>query len=156
MSRYQQVLRALFAVIFIAGGLVHFVLGRLLPAGYAGFGETALIPWLRALWASFVMPNLAWLTILLGCYEIACGVGMIWRRTVTLAVVGMLGFLVFITIVGYGYPAASPLEDLVKNRLVTIIMAGLLVPLLIVRNRQTNATTRGPTITGVLPDANAK
>lgn len=130
MWRYQWIIRGLFAVIFIAGGTAHFVLGRVQPEGYAVFGETPLFPWLRELWVSFVMPNIGWLTVLLGIYEIACGAGMLWRRTVAIASWGMLAFLVFITIVGYGFPTNSIGEDLLKNRSITIVMALLLVPLL--------------------------
>lgn len=131
MERYGTIVTALFAVIFVAGGIAHFVLGRLQPEGYAAFADTALFPWLGDLWMSFVMPNIGWLTIVLGLYEIACGVGVVSRRTVTVAAWGMLAFLVFITIVGYGFPTESFGEDLLKNRSVTILMAVLLVPLLI-------------------------
>ena len=72
--RYRRIISIVFAVIFIGGGIVHFVLGRLQPYSYAAFGTTALIGWLRSLWASFVMPNIGWLTIVVGVYEIACGV----------------------------------------------------------------------------------
>jgi uncharacterized membrane protein YphA (DoxX/SURF4 family) len=119
-----------FAVIFIAGGISHLVLGRVNPQGYSGFGATAWIPWLRTLWSSFVMPNIGWLTILLGIYEIACGVLMIPRRTVRLAALGMALFLVFITILGYGFPTTSFGEDLLKNRLITLVMFVLTLPVL--------------------------
>ncbi|MGO1592123.1 MAG: hypothetical protein ACTHW1_03345 [Ancrocorticia sp.] len=133
MQWYQLVIRILFAVIFIAGGIAHFILGRLQPEGYAVFADTALFPWLSELWASFVMPNIGWLTIVLGVFEIGCGIGVLWKRTVTIATLGMIAFLVFITIVGYGFPAAILGEDLLKNRLITILMTGLLLPLLITR-----------------------
>ena len=70
MSRYRQVVRFLFAVIFIGGGIAHFVMGRTMPDGYAVFGDTALIPGLGAVWDSFVMPNIGWLTILTGIFEV--------------------------------------------------------------------------------------
>lgn len=136
MERYQKIIRALFAVIFIAGGIAHFFLGRLQPEGYAVFADTALFPWLSSLWMSFVMPNISWLTIVLGIYEIGCGLGLMWKRAMVIAAWGMIAFLVFITIVGYGFPTASLGEDLMKNRLVTIVMAGLLVPLLTSSSRQ--------------------
>lgn len=107
MRRYQKIVRALFAVVFIAGGIAHLVLGRLQPEGYAVFADTALFPWLSSLWMSFAMSHIGWLTLALGAYEIACGIGMISQRSVTIAAWGMLAFLVFITIVGYGFPVAS-------------------------------------------------
>lgn len=133
MEWYQRIIRALFAVIFVAGGVAHFFLGRLQPESYAVFADTALFPSLSNLWMSFVMPNIGWLTIALGIYEIGCGVGMLRKRTVAIATWGMIAFLVFITIVGYGFPTASLGEDLLKNRLVTVLMAGLLIPLLMTR-----------------------
>ncbi|MDN5557966.1 MAG: hypothetical protein L0G23_00805 [Ruaniaceae bacterium] len=130
MNLYRKIVRGLFAVIFVAGGVAHLVLGRVAPEGYAVFGETALLPWLSALWGSFVMPNIGWLTIVLGIFEIAVGLGMLWRRTARAAAWGMLAFLIFITTLGYGFPTSSFGEDLLKNRVITIAMSGLLVPLL--------------------------
>ncbi|HJG42636.1 hypothetical protein [Corynebacterium phoceense] len=42
----------------------------------------------------------------------------------------ILAFLVFITVVGYGFPTARALEDIVKNRVITAVMAVLILPLL--------------------------
>lgn len=134
MDRYQKSIRVLFAIIFIAGGLSHFILGRVMPEDYAGFADTATMPWISSLWMSFVMPNIGWLTVTLGVYEIACGLAMIRERTVALASWGMVVFLVFITLVGYGLPSGSPAEDLLKNRTVTAIMVLLLLPLLATRS----------------------
>ena len=104
MKQYRSVVRILFAVVFIAGGVSHLFLGRLQPEGYVSFAHTALFSWLSDLWTSWVMPNIGWLTIVLGIYEIACGLSMLWRRTLLLGVCGMIVFLVFITVVGYGFP----------------------------------------------------
>lgn len=141
MEWYQKIVRALFAMIFIAGGIVHFLLGRLQPEGYAVFADTVLFPWMSNLWTSFVMPNISWLTIALGIYEIGCGLGLLWKRTAPIAAWGMIAFLMFITIVGYGFPTTSLGEDLLKNRLATILMAGLLVPLLMRRHQQPQTRT---------------
>lgn len=130
MRRYQQVVRWLFAVIFIAGGVAHLILGRVQPEGYAVFADTALFPWLSSLWASFVMPNIAWLTIILGLYEIACGIAVLIPRTLLFGVAGMIVFLACVTILGYGLPALSPAENMLKNRLVTLVMIGMLIPVL--------------------------
>jgi uncharacterized membrane protein YphA (DoxX/SURF4 family) len=130
MSRYRVVIRALFAVVFIGGGAVHLVAGRLWPQSYGAFGSTAALPWLHGLWGSFVMPNIAWLTIALAVFEIACGIGILIRRASIPAAWGMAGFLVFVTVLGYGFPTDALGEDLVKNRLATIVLASLLVPVL--------------------------
>ena len=131
MRLYRRTIRALYAVAFIGGGVSHFFFGRLMPDSYAAFAGTALLPWLSDLWRSFVMPNIGRLTIALGLFEIACGAGILRRRTAALSAWRMLVFLVLVTVLGYGWPAASPGEDLLKNRLSTLVMAGLLLPLLI-------------------------
>lgn len=130
MAWYRRIVRVLSAAIFIGGGITHFILGRSESEGYAVFGDTALFPWLSDLWASFVMPNIGWLTIALGIYEIACGIGILWKRTAVVAVSGMVLFLCFITVVGYGFPTSTLGEDLLKNRSVTTVMIVLLLPLL--------------------------
>ncbi|MDO5504510.1 MAG: hypothetical protein Q4G67_15205 [Actinomycetia bacterium] len=134
-ARYRPLLRASAAVIFIAAGIANIVLGRLLPESYGVFGETALLPWLSELWESFVMPNVGLLTIVLGLFQIACGLGVLWAVTVVPAAWGMVLFLTFVTVLGYGFPAESIGEDLLRNRLITIVMAAVLVPLLIPRRR---------------------
>ena len=136
MDLYQRVIRVIFALTFVGGGIAHLYFGRATPDGYRAFADTALIPWLASLWRSFVVPNIAWLTILLGAYEIACGLGIIWSRTVVIAAWGMIAFLVFITIVGYGFATNSAVEDVLKNRLCTIVMIVLLIPLLNPANTQ--------------------
>lgn len=131
MRIYRRVIRALFAVIFIAGGIVHFVLGRISPEGYEAFGATALFPWLTNLWDSFVMPNIGWLTIGVGIFEILCGIGLTRRHLLRTSTVVIIGFLIFVTVLGYGFPTETVVEDLLKNRIITIVMALLLVPLLV-------------------------
>ncbi len=130
MVRDRPITRVLFAVIFLAGGIAHLVLGRVAPDSYEVFGDTALFGGMRTWWSGFVMPHIGWLTLAVACYEIACGLGMLWRPTVRLAAWGMVGFLVFITVVGYGFPTDSIGEDLLKNRSITLVMALVLVALL--------------------------
>ena len=130
MRRDGKAIRALYALAFIGGGLSHFFFGRLMPDSYAAFADTALLPWLSELWRAFVMPNIGRLTIALGCFEIACGAGVLHRRTAVVSTWAMLCFLVLVTVLGYGLPTSSLGEDLLKNRLSTIVMALLLIPLL--------------------------
>ena len=129
MRLYRRTIRALYAAAFIGGGVSHFLFGRLMPDNYTAFAGTALLPWLSDLWRSFVMPNIGGLTIALGLFEIACGAGILRRRTAALSAWAMLVFLALVTVLGYGWPAASPGEDLLKNRLSILVMAGLLLPL---------------------------
>lgn len=146
MNRYRQVTRYLFAVIFISGGISHFVLGRTMPDGYGAFGNTALIPGLGDLWTSFVMPNIGWLTIVTGTFEIACGVGLLLERYVRISAAAIIGFLVFITVLGYGFPAENFFNDLTSNRLITMAMALLVLPLVLI-GAPYKSTMRDRTVT---------
>ncbi|MDR7329621.1 DoxX family membrane protein [Corynebacterium guangdongense] len=128
MRIYRAVIRVLVGVTFVLGG-VHLILGQTSPGAYAAFADTTLLPWLADLWRGFGMDNIGWLTISLAGYEIACGLGLAFRPTLRPAAWGILAFLVFITVVGYGYPTASPLEDVLKNRLATAVLALLVLPL---------------------------
>ncbi|MFD2840170.1 hypothetical protein ACFSYH_06265 [Populibacterium corticicola] len=136
MKIYDRSVRIIFSVIFVLGGISHVVLGRTIPEDYAGFGTTALFPVLEDLWSSLVMPNIGWMTLALAAYEIACGIGILFRRTRIWAIYGMLLFLVFVTVLGYGMEVGSSIEDFATNRLATIIMALLLLPLVLTSTRE--------------------
>lgn len=131
MDRYCAVVRSLFALVFVGGGVSHLALGRIGADGYAVFGDTALWVWLASLWESFVMSQIGWLTLVLALFQIAAGVLLLLDRgRVRVAVVAILAFFSFILVLGYGFPAANLAEDLVKNRAFTVVMAGLLIPVL--------------------------
>lgn len=131
MRWYDRVVRGVLAVLFVAAGIAHLVLGRVDPAGYAVFADTAAAPWIADLWASWVMPDIGRLTILLAGYQIACGIGVLLRPFLIPATTGIAVFLIFITIIGYGLPADSVAEDLLTNRAVTALLLALTVPVLI-------------------------
>lgn len=135
MGRYSTVIRSLFAVVFIGGGASHIVQGQVGADGYAVFGDTALMTWLTNLWESFVMPHIGWLTLLLAVFEVGAGVCLLLSgRWVRIAVVAILFFFSFILVLGYGFQAANLVEDLLKNRVFTVVMAGLLLPVLAQHN----------------------
>lgn len=118
MGVARLVLRVVLGVIFLGGGIAHLVLGRSDPAGYAPFGETALLPWLTHLWSSFVMPHIGLLTLLLGLAELVVGAGLLSRgRAVVAAAWAAAVFLVFVVVLGCAFPVESAGEDLLKNRL---------------------------------------
>lgn len=109
--------------------------GRVGAEGYAVFGVTALWAWLASLWASFVMPRIGWLTLVLAAFEIDVGVCLLLRgRPTRIAVIAILAFFSFILVLGYGFPAANLAEDLLKNRVFTVMIAGLLISALAQRN----------------------
>lgn len=131
MRWYDRVVRGLLAVLFVAAGIAHLVLGRLDPGGYAVFADTAAAPWIADLWASWVMPDIGLLTVLLAVYQIACGIGVLLRPVLIPATIGIAMFLIFITIVGYGLPSDSVAADLLVNRSVTTVLLAVTVPVLI-------------------------
>lgn len=141
--RYHAIVRAVFGFLFLAGGVAHLVLGRIAPKSYADCGETALFNWLSALCSSFVMPNISWLTLILAAFEMAaCAALSVRGRAVRWGALAILAFLVFITVVGYGFPTAGALEDTVKNRIITVVMAVLVLPLLWPRTPSRRNTPR--------------
>lgn len=134
MKRYVLVARVVFGVIFILGGIVHLVMGRIAPEGYAAFGKTAVFDWLSQLWMGFVMPNIGWLTVVCAALELAAGVALLRGGTAArVATFGVLGFFAFLLVLGYGYPATSVTDDLLKNRAFTPLMAGLIAPVALFR-----------------------
>jgi len=127
----RALIRTLYAVVFVAGGAVHAVRGRADPEGYRVFGDTALVGRMSAWWTSFVMPNIGWLTWGVAAFEIACGLALLWRgHAVTWAAWAIVAFLAFVAVLGYGFPTSGVVEDLLKNRLATIVMGLAVAPLL--------------------------
>lgn len=86
---------------------------------------------LSELWSAFVIPNIAWLTLIFAALEIMAGFGLLlggrWTR---LAVIGILAFFAFLLVLGYGWPMAGALDDFAKNRAGTLLMAALLILIL--------------------------
>ena len=52
----------------------------------------------------------------------------------------IIGFLIFITILGYGFPAEGFISDLISNRLITIVMVLLVFPLALTGMPKNEAT----------------
>lgn len=127
---YRGVIRILFGAMFIGGGISHVILGRTMPEGYAVYANTAPFEWMRWMWENVGMPNIGWLTLVLAAYEVTAGLLLLRRgRPVRVGAWMILIFLVLISLNGYGWETTSLLEDFLKNRVVTIVMALLAVPL---------------------------
>lgn len=138
LKRSRMALRTLLCVLFLGGGISHLVLGQVSREGYAAFGQTAYFGWLGDLWTSFVMPNIALLSILLGFFEItlAIGLALTGRRQRITAVV-MLGFYAFLFVLGSGWETGSAGEDFLKNRLPVLILAIATLPFALWPDRRT-------------------
>lgn len=147
MSRYRAVVRILFAVVFLAGGLVHLYFGRFSPRSYAVYADTALWPWLAELWTGFVMTNIGWLSVLMAGFEIALGAGLLrGGRAARWATLAALGFFAFILVLGYAFPTAGGWEDFLVNRAFTLVMVGALASVLLApgRGRRSRPRNRTP------------
>jgi uncharacterized membrane protein YphA (DoxX/SURF4 family) len=122
--------RAFFRFLFLGGCVAHLVLGSVSPEGYAAFGNTALFGWLRQLWAGLVMPHIRAMTILVALFELSVGLLVGARgRAVRLGAIAAMGFFVFLLALGCAFPTSTPLEDFLKNRLSSVLLFALALPL---------------------------
>jgi uncharacterized membrane protein YphA (DoxX/SURF4 family) len=139
MRAYEKVARIVFGLIFAGGGVVHLTVGQVASSSYAAFGTTATFVWLSNLWDAYVMPNIRWLTVIVGLFELACGSGLISKKAYPIgALVSacvMLLFFVLIFMLGYGLPASGPWDDFLKNRAFTIVLMLPILPLVIIELR---------------------
>lgn len=138
VKRARVVLRTFLCLLFLGGGISHFILGQISAADYSTFGRTALFGWLSDLWVDFVMPNISLLTVLLGFFEISLAIGLaLTGRRQRLTVVVMMGFYAFLVVLGSGWETASAGEDFLKNRLPQLLLAVATLPFLLVPDRRT-------------------
>lgn len=125
----RNLARTALCAAFIGGGISHFILGSTDPSSYADFSATTLLPALQDLWANIVMPNIRAFTAALGVLEIAAGIGIaLTGRVQRAAAFGMLVFFAFLLVLGYAFPAEGALDDLLKNRLGSVVLAALALP----------------------------
>lgn len=126
----EKLVRIGFGILFAGGALAHLILGQTNPQGYSAFGDTAIEP-LAKIWRTLVMPHIRALTIVLAAIEAFIALGLLWLRGIrTAAVTTSLAFFACLLPLGFGWPTESPIEDFLKNRLGSLIMIGLMAPLL--------------------------
>lgn len=134
-SAYVTVVRTVFGVIFLAGAAVHTGFALTDPSFYADFGITAWPP-LDRIWVNFVMPNIVGLAGLQAFIELAVGIAAWlpgrWNRA---SVIAMTAFFVFLVPLGFAFPTTSWWQDLLVNRLASLVMIALVLPWL-VRHQQ--------------------
>ncbi|MGB2964970.1 MAG: hypothetical protein WBB69_13395 [Anaerolineales bacterium] len=123
--------RALVAVWYLLGWILHLYLGIVNPEVYRSFSDTALIPGFEIFWDSFVMPNITILVLLLAVFEIAVGLLLINKRKwVHLGLILSMGFNLFLVQLGLSIPAEDLSMDLYFNRFPNIIFILLQIWLL--------------------------
>ncbi len=102
-------IRLLVAPWYLLGWLSHVYLGLSAPEEtYGHLGEAALFPAYTTLWRDLVMPNITFFALLLAAFEIAVGV----------------------LLVGKGKRVKDRWQSFLFNRLPTLMMVALQVPLL--------------------------
>lgn len=130
--------RIFFALWYLGGSLLHLWLGTTIPQGYAPFGETVLIPLVRDLWHSFLMPNMRVFAYMLAAFELTTGVLLLSKaRYFRLGLVASLGFNLFLIQLGLATVTADPGTDFMWNRLPNIVFAIAQLPLFLRDYRQT-------------------
>ena len=127
-SAYVTVVRTLLGLVFMAGSLVHLRFALTDTSFYGAFGDTAWPP-LDTVWARFVIPNIEVLALLTAVFELVVGIAA-WLPggANRLAAMAMTLFFAFLVILGFAFPTDSWAEDLLVNRLASVVMIALVVP----------------------------
>ena len=86
MRQFSRPIRIVLAVLYAVGALIHLYVTLFAPELYEVFVEMALVEMYRALWLSYVVPNLDILLPLVIVFEAGIAVALLWRgRVVTVA-----------------------------------------------------------------------
>ncbi|MEJ5997152.1 hypothetical protein [Corynebacterium sp. H130] len=126
----KTLLRRGFGIVFAAGTAIHLYVGSRQPEAYSAFANSAWPP-LDVAWSSFVMPHIRELTLLMAAIEGGIAIGLLWQRKYEkLAVWTAIAFFTFLIPLGYAWETNSWGEDLLKNRLGSVIMILAIAPLL--------------------------
>lgn len=106
-DRHPWVRRAL-AGMFLAGGVVHVVLGLVAPEVYDSFADGAIVDVVRTAWRDLFVPNATLLALGLAAFEATVG-GLILRggRAGRFGLVGAIAFHVALVAFGWWYLAWS-------------------------------------------------
>jgi hypothetical protein len=127
----KNLLRALVAVWYLLGWILHVYLAIFNPEMYRSFADSALLPGFGDFWVGFVMSNITWLALLLAVFEIAVGLMLINKgRWVTLGLVLSISFNLFLVQLGLSFPAEDPGTDFYFNRFPNLVFVALQVYLL--------------------------
>ncbi|MDU0478220.1 hypothetical protein QVA66_03085 [Staphylococcus chromogenes] len=125
---FRKIVRYSFGTVFAAGVMIHIVAGLRSPSGYAAFGSTAGPP-LADAWAHLIMPNIQLLAICMAAIEGCIAYGLFrGGRATRMAVQASCVFFVVLVFLGYGWPTETLWEDFLKNRLGSLLMLGLMLP----------------------------
>jgi hypothetical protein len=127
--KIRDIVRLIFALIFLLGAIANTTMGLFTPAVYETFADSSLLPLYRNLWETLVYPNirlflipvvlfelaLAWLLPKSGSY-VKVGLGMTLAFMLLLvpfwwqggAIANLLLALLLLWLLRYDYPRSIP------------------------------------------------
>lgn len=127
----KNVVRCILAPWYLLGWISHVYLALANPQVYRNFGNTALIPALRDLWQTLVMPNIPLFALTLAAFELAVGLLIVGKgRQVRLGLIASIVFNLFLVQLGLSGQTTDWLSDFLINRLPNLIFVAMQIPLL--------------------------
>ncbi len=129
----KNILRTFIALWYLLGWTIHVYISVIVPQPqlYLNFGATMLIPSLRELWQTIVVPNIMFFGPLLAAFQLTVGILMVGKGVrVKVALIASLLFIAFLLLLGLALPADGWVSDFLANRLAVLIFAAVQVPLL--------------------------
>jgi hypothetical protein len=126
-----DIARAFFALWYLAGSIIHVVVGTRRPEFYRPFGQTALLALPRRVWNGVVMPHITVFALLLAAFELVTGVLIIskgmWTR---IGLVCSILFNLCLVVLGLSWKTSSRTSSFLVNRLPNLLFAAAQLPLL--------------------------
>ncbi len=116
---------------YLLGWAVHVYFAMTSPQLYRDFGNTILIPIIRNLWQTLIMPNIVLFLLILAIFELLVGLLLIGKgKQVKIGLVMSILFNLFLVQLGLASQAADWISDLLMNRLPNLVLVAIQVPLL--------------------------
>ena len=126
----RDAIRLLIVPVYLLGWLSHVYLGLNSPEVYRAFGQTALIPAFSSFWYDVVMPRMAAFALALAAFELVVGVLLIGKgKWVKIGLALSITFNLFLVQLGLAYPAPDGRSDFLVNRLPSLVVIALQIPL---------------------------
>jgi hypothetical protein len=127
----KNIARLFIAPWYLLGWLSPVYLAINNPELYRNFGTTALIPSLRDLWQSVVMPHIVLFALILALFELSVGLLLIGKgNQVKYAVIASILFNSFLVVLGLSGQSTGWLSDFLMNRLPNVIFIAIQIPLI--------------------------
>lgn len=116
---------------YLLGWILHLYLALTNPDLYRGFGNTALIPAIRDLWQSLIMPNIPFFALALAASELLVGLLIIGKGSmVKYGLILSIFFNLFLVQLGLSGQAGNWTSGLMINRLPNLVFVVIQIPLL--------------------------